>query len=217
MKRMRVCVVIALIGSLLGGCAGQYGEKQAGGAVIGGVLGGLLGSHIGGGGGRLAATAGLAVLGLVLGSEAGRSLDRADAVYVQNTTQRALESNPVGQPMVWQNQERQVYTQVVPTRTYQTNGRYCREYQQDITIGGKTERSYGRACRQPDGTWQIVNDQSSNADPVIIQRQTVVQQQPTVIYRYYDEPAPVMFVPNYSVGYQERLRWEHRHGYRHWH
>jgi surface antigen len=26
-----------------------------------------------------------------------------------------------------------------------------------VTIVGKTERAYGTACRQPDGSWKIVN------------------------------------------------------------
>ena len=44
------------------------------------------------------------------------------------------------------------------TRTYKTeSGQYCREYQQTITVGGKTEQGYGRACRQPDGSWRIVD------------------------------------------------------------
>jgi hypothetical protein len=30
----------------------------------------------------------------------------------------------------------------------------CREYQTTIMIGGKPEKAYGRACRQPDGTWK---------------------------------------------------------------
>ena len=33
----------------------------------------------------------------------------------------------------------------------------CREYQTTITIGGKPQKAYGRACRQPDGTWKIQN------------------------------------------------------------
>ena len=32
----------------------------------------------------------------------------------------------------------------------------CREYQTTIMIGGKPEKAYGRACRQPDGTWKVV-------------------------------------------------------------
>ena len=40
---------------------------------------------------------------------------------------------------------------------YSTSGRYCREFQQQVTIGGQTEGAYGTACQQPDGSWQIVS------------------------------------------------------------
>jgi hypothetical protein len=30
----------------------------------------------------------------------------------------------------------------------------CREYQTTVTIDGKPEKAYGKACRQPDGTWK---------------------------------------------------------------
>lgn len=36
-------------------------------------------------------------------------------------------------------------------------GRYCREFQHDITVGNRTEQGYGVACRQPDGAWEIVS------------------------------------------------------------
>lgn len=38
------------------------------------------------------------------------------------------------------------------------NDRYCREFTRDVKIGGKHEQAYGIACRQPDGSWQIVGD-----------------------------------------------------------
>lgn len=37
---------------------------------------------------------------------------------------------------------------------------YCREYSQGVSIGGQHQSSYGVACMQPDGSWQVV---SSNA------------------------------------------------------
>ena len=47
---------------------------------------------------------------------------------------------------------------VKPQPSYQNaSGQYCREYQQTITVDGKTETAYGTACRQPDGSWKIVN------------------------------------------------------------
>jgi len=36
-------------------------------------------------------------------------------------------------------------------------GRYCREFQQTVTIGGRTEQAYGTACKQPDGAWELVS------------------------------------------------------------
>jgi hypothetical protein len=41
---------------------------------------------------------------------------------------------------------------------YQTaDGRYCREYQATVTVGGTAQSSYGTACLEPDGAWRIVN------------------------------------------------------------
>ena len=32
---------------------------------------------------------------------------------------------------------------------------YCREFQKQIIIDGRTEQAYGVACRQPDGIWKL--------------------------------------------------------------
>ena len=37
-----------------------------------------------------------------------------------------------------------------------SSGRQCREYQQTVTVGGRTEQAYGTACLQPDGAWEII-------------------------------------------------------------
>lgn len=38
-----------------------------------------------------------------------------------------------------------------------TDDRYCREYQAKTLIGNRTQNSYGTACMQPDGSWEIIN------------------------------------------------------------
>lgn len=38
-----------------------------------------------------------------------------------------------------------------------TGDRYCREYTTNNYIGGRPARSYGTACMQPDGSWEIQN------------------------------------------------------------
>jgi surface antigen len=46
---------------------------------------------------------------------------------------------------------------MTPTNTYDSGTGPCREYTLDATIGGKTEQIYGTACRQPDGSWKVVD------------------------------------------------------------
>ena len=117
----------------------------------------LAGAQIGGGRGQLAATAVGALLGAWAGSEVGKSLDKADKLYMKQTSQQALEKNKVGQASTWSNPDSGHSGTVTPTRSYQTaQGDNCREYQQTVTIDGKSERAHGTACRQADGTWRII-------------------------------------------------------------
>jgi len=45
----------------------------------------------------------------------------------------------------------------VVSEGYDDRGRYCREFQKEIRIGGRLERGYGIACREEDGSWRISN------------------------------------------------------------
>jgi surface antigen len=99
-----------------------------------------------------------ALAGGLLGSEVGKSLDRADKAAMEKTSHGALESYRTGQTATWSNPDTGHSGTVTPTKTYQTaQGQYCREYQQTVTVGGKTEQAYGTACRQPDGSWKVQN------------------------------------------------------------
>ncbi|MBK19646.1 MAG: hypothetical protein CMM52_12500 [Rhodospirillaceae bacterium] len=157
-KNLVTVVVFGAFGFGLTACSGND-RNETGGAVIGGVIGGLLGSQIGGGKGRVAASAAGAALGVFLGSRIGKKLDKVDKIHAAQTHQSALETNPVGQTSSWSNPDSGNSGTVTPTRTLASadTGQPCREYQQTVTIDGKTEQAYGRACRQPDGSWQIVN------------------------------------------------------------
>ena len=42
--------------------------------------------------------------------------------------------------------------------SYLEDGRYCREVTKRVTIDGRLENAYGKACYQPDGSWQWVAD-----------------------------------------------------------
>ncbi len=122
------------------------------GGLLGGAAGGFLGSRVGKGDGRLAAVAGGALLGFLIGGRIGRSMDEVDQTCVEQSLEHARD----GQEITWNNPETGARYAVTPTDTVQVaQDRYCREYTTTATIGGKTETVYGRACRQPDGSWQI--------------------------------------------------------------
>ena len=144
--------------TLLAACADmEDNPKQTAGTLIGAGLGGLLGSQIGSGKGQMVAV-GLGVLGGAwLGSETGKSLDKADKTEAGKNAQNTLEYNPSGQSSTWSNPDSGNSGTFTPTKTYQTaSGENCREFETTINVDGSNESATGRACRQPDGTWKII-------------------------------------------------------------
>ena len=134
--------------------AGNRCKREALGAVLGGVVGGVAGSELGRGQHREVATIAGALIGVLVGKSIGRSLDRAD----QYCTGQTLEYAPDRQAVEWRDPDSQARYRVVPTGTYEArDGRYCREYTSQASIGGQQQQTYGTACRQPDGSWEVVN------------------------------------------------------------
>jgi surface antigen len=125
-------------------CSYQYDPA---GALIGGVAGGAIGSTIGRGGGNVAAIITGALLGGVVGG---------NATARQYCTQDVFAA-PVGRPVAIQNVDAHQNYTITPTREYNEDGRYCREYQAQVNVGGHPRETYGTACQQPDGSWQIVD------------------------------------------------------------
>ncbi len=147
--------IVSVLALLITGCVTN---KQQGGTLLGAGLGALVGSQFGSGRGQLLGVALGALGGAWLGSEIGRSLDKADVAYANRNTARGLETSIAGRTTSWRNPDSGNSGTFTPTRTYrQSSGQYCREYQQTITVGGKTQQAYGTACRQPDGQWKITN------------------------------------------------------------
>ena len=132
------------------------GTKEKVGGVTGAVVGGILGSKVGGGNGRLFATGIGVLLGTLVGSEVGRSLDKSDMLFAQQANSQA-HSSPIGQSISWNNPESGNSGYVTPVRDgSDASGRYCREYEQTIYVGGRQETGTGIACKRNDGTWEIV-------------------------------------------------------------
>ena len=154
--------MVALLGiGPLGGTGAHAGQSgggnQVGGGLVGGVAGGIIGSQIGGGSGKVAAIIGGTLAGVALGSYVGGYMDRAD----QQRVSRSLETHPAGQTSTWRNPDTGHDYQVTPVRTYQAaEGRYCREFTTQVAIGNRIEDAYGTACRMPDGSWQIQDQET---------------------------------------------------------
>lgn len=142
----------------LTGCqTDNWGTKQTVGTGVGALAGGLAGSQIGKGSGKTWATGVGVLLGALAGSEVGASLDAADRMAMQQAQSRSYAA-PVGQAITWNNPQTGNSGTYVATRDgTDTAGRYCREYQQTVTVGGKNQSAYGTACRQPDGSWEVIN------------------------------------------------------------
>jgi len=85
-----------------------------------------------------------------------RRLDQRDKELAMKQAQMSLESARTGQSGDWHNPSSGNSGTFTPTRTYQQpNGLWCREYTQEIVVGGERKQSYGTACRNRDGTWTV--------------------------------------------------------------
>jgi surface antigen len=130
-----------------------YGiNKQTVGGALGGVIGGLLGSRVGEGSGKTVATITGVLAGMAAGSYLGKTMDAGD----QYCAGQALEYAQDNRPVRWSNPDNNSSYVVTPVRTYEESGRYCRNYTTRVTTEGNTRTVTGTACRQPDGTWRMV-------------------------------------------------------------
>jgi len=138
---------------LLISCANP-GPKATVGAATGAAAGGLIGAAAGGGTEGIVAGV---LLGGLLGGAIGDSLDQRDREMADQSNQRALETYRAGETSTWHNPDNGHSGSITPTSTYQNDqGQYCREFQQTVVVGGQQQQAYGTACRQPDGSWKIV-------------------------------------------------------------
>lgn len=177
MRRILKSAALALAALSLLASPAHAGESAAVGTLLGGALGGLFGSQFGHGSGQVAYT-GLGVFtGAVVGNSIGSSMDHIDtasgggyayapAYYNSYAMAPAYEPTYVAPPAPVPVTRVVYVTQpVVEVRAGEpvyVDGGYlgaeapnCREYTQQIRIGGEVQTSYGTACQQPDGTWQI--------------------------------------------------------------
>lgn len=154
MKKLAMVIGCSILSLGLVGC--ENTTRQDVGMLAGGILGGALGTQIGHGHGRTAAIIGGTLLGSFLGGAIGKSMDDTDRLKMQ----QALENNRTNQTSSWTNPDTGAHYEVKPVRTYQTKTsagkpQYCREFLSEAMINGEKQKIYGKACRQPDGSWKV--------------------------------------------------------------
>jgi hypothetical protein len=64
---------------------------------------------------------------------------------------------PIGADITWNTPDSS--GTITTTRDGWAGERYCREYRQNVTVGGKTEEAFGTACKTRNGDWQMVANQ----------------------------------------------------------
>ena len=155
-------ILICIFSVFLGGCAltstppSDQGPKQALGTVTGMVLGAKIANDLTEDSSKnnLWTLAGV-TLGAFLGNEIGASMDKTDILMAQSARNYALENNKVNSQSVWENPDSGNSGVIYPTRTFSRGDQPCREFTQEINIGGKIQTGYGKACRMADGSWQL--------------------------------------------------------------
>jgi len=157
MRKTERIIATALTGFiLLGGCATDgSGDKQLLGTLLGAAAGGWAGSQIGNGDGQIVATAAGTLIGAAIGNELGRNMDEMDRIRMDAAQQQAYAA-PIGQTIIWNNQNTGNSGAVTPIRDgRREDGKYCREFQTEVIVGGTQNSAYGVACRQSNGDWRI--------------------------------------------------------------
>ncbi|WP_272700966.1 glycine zipper domain-containing protein [Desulfovibrio sp. Fe33] len=142
-------ISLVLMLSLLAGCQTTRTQNAAGiGTLAGATLGALTFKN------KVSGAAIGAGVGLLAGYIVGNEMEKADQARLYDT----LETSPSGYATEWVNPDTRTRYEAIPEppREY-ADGRVER----DVTINarmadGSTQTVYGKAYRQPDGSWQLV-------------------------------------------------------------
>lgn len=152
---------LAAVGISLTACSWNEQRSETLGGVVGGVLGGVVGSKAGEGTGKNVAIVIGATLGTMWGQDIAKGLNDVDQIFHERTTTDTLEYGEPGEEVSWANPDSGNSGSVTAGGTYQNaDGQDCRTFETTVNAEGEARTAEGVACRQDDGTWQIVEQPS---------------------------------------------------------
>lgn len=126
------------------------------GIIAGGLIGGLLGNAAGSG--RTGATIAGVVIGGAIGAALTNNLDCEDRSYAYRTYYDGFNSGRPNSRHQWRNPHNDHRGEFRVGSYYNDPyGFRCADFTQIAYIQRRPQEVHGRACRQPDGAWAIVN------------------------------------------------------------
>lgn len=139
-----------------------YGECQnkpdPAGVMIGALLGGLLGNAAGGRQNATATTFAGVIAGGAIGAVISSSLDCEDRSYAYRTYSDGFNAGRPDATYAWNNPRDNRRGELHVNDYYDDpDGFRCARYTQRIYIDGRPQEAAGRACRQPDGAWAMID------------------------------------------------------------
>ncbi len=158
---MRSIGTVIAAAAVVTGCAGDpntgTGPRENTGTLVGALAGAAIGSQFGGGTGeRIAAGVAGAAIGGLIGNRIGAGMDDEDKRRAYYAQVEALDRGASGAPVGWENPDSGRRGTIVPGPQYDRRGVQCRSFTHTIYIDGRPQVARGDACRNPDGTWQLV-------------------------------------------------------------
>ena len=128
------------------------------GVIIGALIGGLLGNAAGDGDNRSGATVAGVIIGGAVGAAMTRDMDCNDRSYAYRSYYNGFNSGRPGSRYSWRNPANNHRGDMVVDGYYNDrSGFRCANFTQRIYIQGRPQIARGRACRQPDGAWAVVD------------------------------------------------------------
>jgi len=83
-----------------------------------------------------------------------QGLADSDVNLAARLMETTLEKAPDGVTRRWTNDQTGNSGEITPLRTYATeDGSFCREYREELAVGGTTGRFYHIACRDDAARW----------------------------------------------------------------
>ena len=126
------------------------------GVIIGAVLGGLLGNAASNN--STGGTAAGVFVGGAIGAMLTTKLDCEDRAYAYRTYSDGFNSGRTNVKYEWRNPKNDRRGEFQVRNYYDDpDGFRCANYTQTIYVGGRPQEASGRACRQPNGSWAMLN------------------------------------------------------------